>query len=85
MFFGRETWGAPKFRAMPSQASTPHVQNGALRLHSAMGGIYFPKKEQAQPCTIHSVQVAFLHMFSWGPDSITLVSSKINHFLQVGS
>ena len=69
-FFGRETWEAPKFRAIPSQASTPHVQNGALRLHSAIGGIYFPKKEQTQPCTTHSV---------------TLVSSKTIHFLVVGS
>ena len=59
-FFGRETWGAPKFRAIPSQASTPHVQNGALRWHSAMGGINFPKKEQTQPCTTHSVQGSFL-------------------------
>ena len=74
--FGMETWGAPKFTAIPSQASTPHVQNGALRVHSAMGGIDFPKKEQTQPCTTHSVQVSFLRMFSWGPDSITHVFQK---------
>ena len=33
-WFGREERGALKFRAVPNQASTPHVQNGALRLHS---------------------------------------------------
>ena len=49
--FGMETWGAPKFTAIPSQASTPHVQNGALRLHSAMGGIYFPKRTNS---TLHN-------------------------------
>ena len=34
------------------------------------GGSIFQKK-QTQPCTTHSVQVSFLHMFSWGPESIT--------------
>ena len=70
-----------KFRAVSNQANQQHVQNGALRLR----GIWIPKKKQTQPWTTHSVQVYLLHMFSWGPESITCVSFKNKIFLRMGS
>ena len=80
-FFGQGRGGGGKFRAVPNQANQQHVQNGALRLR----GIWIPKKKQTQPWTTHSVQVYLLHMFSWGPESITCVSFKNKIFLRMGS
>ena len=82
-FLGREGGGGRgKFRAVPNQANQQHVQNGVLRLR----GIWIPPpKKQTQPWTTHSVQVYLLHMFSWGPESITCGSFKNNIFLRMGS
>ena len=81
LFWAGKGGGGGKFRAVPNQANQQHVQNGALRLR----GIWIPKKKQTQPWTTHSVQVYLLHMFSWGPESITCVSFKNKIFLRMGS
>ena len=83
LFWGGEGGGGGgcKFRAVPNQANQQHVQNGALRL---LGGSSFPKNDQSQPCTTYSVQVSLLHMFSWGPESITCFFFKNKIFLRVG-
>ena len=82
LFWGGEGGLGDKFRAVPNQANQRHVQNGAFKL---LGGSSFPKNDQTQPCTTHSVQVSLLHMFSWGPESITCCFFKNKIFLRVGS
>ena len=67
-FFGRETWGA-------------RVRHQHHMYKMVLSG--FPKKKLnlAHPILY---KFFFLHMFSGGPDSITLVSSKTTHFFEGG-